>query len=213
MSVRASFKYGTRIPFVRLSSSWNRIRRPLRWRPLLARGGSVSVPKRGESVEACHALREASLSVDHTSTETVLTRYFASVSKILYRMRINGDVLDHDVLASYGESHTSAITASPGLLDTGAVHASCCALAEATRGHDTVADLIHETATACGPTAVMEVPRLIPGTGLRPASLLTAQGITRTAFDVSVCSEDQESDTGHRPTTPNRTQFSEKEEP
>ena len=47
------------------------------------------------------------------------------------------------------------------------------------------------------PTAVMEVPRLIPGTGLRPASLLTtAQGNTRTAFDVSVCSEDQEADKG-----------------
>ena len=179
LSVRASFKYGTRIPFVTLPSSWNRIRRPLRLVPLLARGGSASVPKRGESVEACHALREASLSVDHTSTETVLTRYFASVSKILYRMRINGDVLDHDVLASYDGQFPSAVTASPGLLDTGAVYASCCALAEATRGHDTVADLIHEAATVCGPTAVMELPRLIPGTELRPASLwTTAQGNT-----------------------------------
>ena len=157
----------------------------------------ISAQAGGESVEACHVLREASLSVDHTSAETVFIRFMASFSKIFYRMRINGDVLDHDVLASHDEPHASAITASPGLLDTGAVHASCCALAEATRVHDTVADLIHEAATACGPTAVMELPRLIPGTELRPASLLTtAQGNTRTAFDVSVCSEDQESDKG-----------------
>ena len=67
-------------------------------------------------MEACHALREASLSVDHASAETVFIRYFASVSKILYRMRINGDVLDHDVLASYGGQFASAISASPWLL-------------------------------------------------------------------------------------------------
>ena len=120
----------------------------------------ISAQAGGESVEAWQALREASLSVDHASA-TVLTRYFASVSKIFYRMRINGDVLDHDVLASYDEPHTSAITASPGLLDTDEVHASCCALAEATRGHDTVADLIHEAATDCAPTAVTEVLFLI----------------------------------------------------
>ena len=120
----------------------------------------------------------------------------ASVSKILYRMRINGDVLDHDVLASYGGQHASAISASPGLLDTGAVYASCWALAEATRGHDTVADLIHEAATVCGPTAVMELPRIIPGTELRPAG--RPRRATRTAFDVSVCSEDQEADKEHR---------------
>ena len=98
-----------------------------------------------------------------------------------------------------GNTHPLSAPRHTGLLDTGAVHASCCALAEATRGHDTVADLIHEAATVCAPTAVMEVPRLIPGTGLRPASLLTtAQGNTRTAFDVSVCSEDQEADKEHR---------------
>ena len=89
-------------------------------------------------------------------------------------------MLDHDVLASHDEPHASAITASPGLLDTGAVHASCCALAEATRVHDTVADLNHEAATACAPTAVTEVLWLIPGTELRPAYLLTARGNTRT---------------------------------
>ena len=78
----------------------------------MARGGSASVPKRGESVEAWHALREASLSVDHASA-TVLTIFIATVSKILYRMRINGDVLDLDFLASYGGQFPSAITASP----------------------------------------------------------------------------------------------------
>ena len=97
-----------------------------------------------------------------------------------------------------GNSHPPSAPRHTGLLDTGAAHASCCALAEATRGHDTVADLIHETATACGPTAVTEVLFLIPGTELRPAELLTARGNTRTAFDVSVCSEDQEADKGHR---------------
>ena len=61
-----------------------------------------------------------------------------------------------------------------GILDTGAAHASCCALGEATRGHNAVTSLLHEAAHQCDHTAEMEVPGLIPGTDLRPADILTS---------------------------------------
>ena len=51
-----------------------------------------------------------------------------------------------------------------GILDTGAAHASCCALGEATRGHNAVSSLIHAAAQQCDHTFEMEVPGLIPGT-------------------------------------------------
>ena len=38
--------------------------------------------------------------MDHAPTELVLTRQCADVSKLLYHMRINGDILDHDLFAS-----------------------------------------------------------------------------------------------------------------
>ena len=58
-----------------------------------------------------------------------------------------------------------------GSLDTGAAHATCCAVGDATRG------------------AEMEVPGLIPGTDLRPADVLTsALGNSYTALDISICS-------------------------
>ena len=76
-----------------------------------------------------------------------------------------------------------------GILDTGAAHASCCALGEATRGHNAVSSLLHAAAQQCDHTAEMEVPGLIPGTDLRPADILTsALGNTYTALDVSICS-------------------------
>ena len=76
-----------------------------------------------------------------------------------------------------------------GILDTGAAHASCCALGEATRGHNAVSSLIHAAAQQCDHTSEMEVPGLIPGTDLRPADILTsALGIAYTALDVSICS-------------------------
>ena len=76
-----------------------------------------------------------------------------------------------------------------GLLDTGAAHASCCALGEATRGHNAVSSLIHAAAQQCDHTSEMEVPGLIPGTDLRPADVLTsALGNAYTALDVSICS-------------------------
>ena len=76
-----------------------------------------------------------------------------------------------------------------GILDTGAAHASCCALGEATRGHNAVSSLLHAAAQQCDHTAEMEVPGLIPGTDLRPADILTsALGNAYTALDVSICS-------------------------
>ena len=76
-----------------------------------------------------------------------------------------------------------------GVLDTGAAHASCCALGEATRGHNAVSSLIHAAAQQCDHTSEMEVPGFIPGTDLRPADVLTsALGTAYTALDVSICS-------------------------
>ena len=57
-----------------------------------------------------------------------------------------------------------------GILDTGAAHAFCCALGEATRGHNAVSSLIHAAAQQCDHTSEMEVP----GTDLRPADVLTS---------------------------------------
>ena len=54
---------------------------------------------RGEmtTVRACDELRSAINGVDHAPTELVLTRQCADVSKLMYHMRINGDLLDHDL--------------------------------------------------------------------------------------------------------------------
>ena len=54
-----------------------------------------------ESVRACDELRSAINGVDHAPTELVLTRQCADVSKLMYHMRINGDILDHDLFASF----------------------------------------------------------------------------------------------------------------
>ena len=51
-----------------------------------------------------------------------------------------------------------------GSLDTGAAHATCCSLGEATRGHNAVTALVHDAAQSCDCTAETEVPGLIPGT-------------------------------------------------
>ena len=65
----------------------------------------------------------------------------------------------------------SCAACNSGTLDTGAAHASCCALGEATRGHNAVSSLIHAAALQCDHTSEMEVPGLIPGTDLRPADI------------------------------------------
>ena len=54
-----------------------------------------------ESVRACDELRSAINGVDHAPTELVLTRQCADVSKLMYQLRINGDILDHDLFASF----------------------------------------------------------------------------------------------------------------
>ena len=56
----------------------------------------------------------------------------------------------------------------------GAAHASCCALGEATHGHNAISSLIHAAAQQCDHTAEMEVPGLIPGTDSRPPDVLTS---------------------------------------
>ena len=70
----------------------------------------------------------------------------------------------------------------------GAAHASCCALGEATRGHNAVSSLIHAVAQRCDHTSEMEVLGLIPGTDLRPDVLTSALGNAYMALDVSICS-------------------------
>ena len=57
-----------------------------------------------------------------------------------------------------------------GFLDT----ATCCALGEATRGHNVVTALVHATAQSCDCAVETEVPGLIPGIDLRPADVLTS---------------------------------------
>ena len=84
---------------------------------------------------------------------------------------------------------TTCAACNSGILDSGAAHASCCALSEATRGHNAVSSLIHAAAQQCDHTSELEVPGLIPGTDLRPADVLTsALGNAYTALDVSICS-------------------------
>ena len=78
---------------------------------------------------------------------------------------------------------------SSGLLDSGAAHASCCALGDATRDHNVVTSQLHAAVQSADHTAEMEVPAFIPGTDLRPADVLTsALGNAYTALDILVCS-------------------------
>ena len=66
-----------------------------------------------ESVRACDELRSAINGVDHAPTELVLTRQCADVSKLMYHMRMNGDILDHDLLASFdGQSALHCVAIS-----------------------------------------------------------------------------------------------------
>ena len=68
-----------------------------------------------ESVRACVELRSAINGVDHAPTELVLTRQCADVSKLMYHMRINGNILEHDLLASFdGQLRASVATSLAG---------------------------------------------------------------------------------------------------
>ena len=73
------------------------------------------------------------------------------------------------------------------MLDSGASHASCCVISEATRGQYAVADPVHESARACDSNAEAEVLGLGPGSDLPPADVLTsAPSNDLTALDVCV---------------------------
>ena len=65
-----------------------------------------------ESVRACDEMRSAIVSVDRAPTEMVLTRQCADVSKLMYHTRINGDMLDQDLLAAFGGQLRVSVTAS-----------------------------------------------------------------------------------------------------
>ena len=57
-------------------------------------------------------MRFAIGSVDHTPTEMVLTRHCADVSKIMCHMRINGDMLDHDLLVAFDGQLRASVSAT-----------------------------------------------------------------------------------------------------
>ena len=65
-----------------------------------------------EPVRAYNEMRSPIVSVDHAPTEMVLTRQCANVSKLMYQMRINGDVLDHDLLPSFDGQMRASVSAS-----------------------------------------------------------------------------------------------------
>ena len=59
------------------------------------------------------------------------------------------------------------------LFDSAGSHAHCCAIGEATIGHNAVTKELHSVVLRCDPAAEREVAGLIPGTNLRPADILT----------------------------------------
>ena len=68
-------------------------------------------------------------------------------------------------------------------------HASCCSLAEATRGHHCISRFVFDQVKTCDAAAELESEGLIPGTALRPADILTfALGHGGTALDVGFVS-------------------------
>ena len=92
-------------------------------------------------------------------------------------------------LGAAGPSELTPCARCGQIFDSAGSHASCCAIAEATKGHYAVSRLVHEAALMCDPSADTEVCGLIPGTDLRPADVLTtALGNCMTAIDVCVAS-------------------------
>ena len=65
-----------------------------------------------ESVRACDEMRCAIVCVDHAPTEMVLTRQCADVFKLMYHRRINGDMLDHDLLTAFDFQLRASVSAS-----------------------------------------------------------------------------------------------------
>ena len=50
--------------------------------------------------------------MDHASTEVVLTRQCADVSKLTYHLRLNGERVDHSLLAMFDSQLWSAVSAT-----------------------------------------------------------------------------------------------------
>ena len=91
---------GTPPKFVTLSSSSALTQA----RPLWAQPSapvSKSTPGPGSRYAPVTNCALPSTEWDHAPTELVLTRQCADVSKLMYHMRINGDILDHDLFASF----------------------------------------------------------------------------------------------------------------
>ena len=80
-----------------------------------------------------------------------------------------------------------------GTLDHTATHCLCCALGEATRGHNKVRDELLSIARSADASAEKEAPGLIPSHPLlRPADVLTSATSDGrlSAMDVGICSPD-----------------------
>ena len=105
------------------------------------------------------------------------TRHRGGVSHLVVAPQSHhGPVLVcEEYVGSAGTSEPIPCTAcQSGSLGSGAAHATCCALGEATRGHTALTALIHAAAQSCDHTAETEVPGLVPGTDLRPADVHTS---------------------------------------
>ena len=75
-------------------------------------GSREHINARGwESVRVCDEMRSTIGSVDHATTE-ILTRQCADVSKLMIRMRINGDLLDKDLVAAFDGQLRASVSAS-----------------------------------------------------------------------------------------------------
>ena len=60
------------------------------------------------------------------------------------------------------------------LLGSNAAHAFCCALPDATRGHNRVRDKAHDLVSIADPSASREAPELVPSfPTIRPADIFT----------------------------------------
>ena len=75
------------------------------------------------------------------------------------------------------------------LLSSNAAHALCCALPDATRGHNRVRDKVHDLVSIADPSASREAPELVTSfPTIRPADIFTETALPggRTALDIGV---------------------------
>ena len=69
-------------------------------------------PWAGNQVAIANEMRSATGSVDYASTEMVFTRQCADVSMLMYHMRINGDMLDQELLVAFDGQLRASVSAS-----------------------------------------------------------------------------------------------------